>query len=553
MFARIKKSGLYEYLQLVENHRYGGKVVQRVIGTMGRKDHLCQKKLESLLKSIERFSENTMLLIDKANKNIRSRFFKIGPSLIFERLWTKTGIREVLKDLLRGRKFDFDVERAIFLAVLNRLFAPGSDRATDRWRENYRIEGCSCDALSLHHLYRAMAWLGEVLDKNQQDGATPFSPRCIKDIVEEELFDRRRALFSELNLIFLDTTSLYFEGLGGQTLGKLGKSKEHRSDHRQMIVGVILDGNGIPICCELWPGNVCDVKTLIPIVNRMRDRFGIGKVCIVADRGMISEGTVNILESEKYDLNYILGVRMRNQKEVRENVIGNIESLEDFQEIYPCRLKSKDPSPLKIKEVNIENKRYVVCFNEEQARKDAYTRQAIIEDLMEKIKSNVCSLIGNKGYRKYISLCHENFKIDEEKVKSDERYDGLWVLRTNTNLSAVETALRYKDLWRVERIFRETKSLLRTRPIFHKYDETIRGHVFCSFLALVIRKELERKIEESGYIFEWADIKRDLESLVETEISYKGKTFIVRSECQGTCGKIFQVVGVAVPPTIRRA
>ena len=495
-----------------------------------------------------RFSENAILLASNALRNPESRIFKIGPSIIFERLWTKTGIRDVLKNLLRRRKFEFDVERAIYLTVLNRLLAPGSDRATESWRKNYRIDGVQ--ELSLHHLYRAMAWLGEVLPKKHQDGATPFAPRCVKDLVEEELFGRRRDIFSELDLVFFDTTSLYFEGAGGDTLGQYGHSKDHRSDLNQMIVGVVLDGYGKPICCELWPGNVTDVKSLIPIVDRMRNRFAIGRICIVADRGMISAKTVQTLESKEYDMNYILGVRMRNQKEVREDVIKNLSS---FELVYPARCKSKDPSPLKVKEVFLGDRRYIVCFNEEQSRKDAHTRAAIIESLGEKIKNGAMSLVGNKGYRKYLSICKGGFEINTAKVEADARYDGLWVLRTNTNLSAADTALRYKDLWRVERIFRDTKSLLKTRPIFHKYDETIRGHVFCSFLALILMEELERELEDAGYVFEWADVKRDLKSLVETEISYQGKSFVLRSECQGTCGKVFQSVGVALPPTIRKA
>ena len=142
--------------------------------------------------------------------------------------------------------------------------------------------------------------------------------------------------------------------------------------------------------------------------------------------------------------------------------------------------------------------------------------------------------------------------LDQQKIENDAKFDGIWVLQTNMALNARETALCYKDLWRVEKVFRDTKTLLRTRPIFHKYDETIRGHVFCSFLALVIRTELERELEDSGYRFEWAEIKRDLKLLAETEISHEGKTFVVRSESKGVCGKIFQTVGVALPPTIRQ-
>jgi hypothetical protein len=124
-------------------------------------------------------------------------------------------------------------QRAVFLTVLHRLFAGGSDRAADRWREDYRINGV--EGLDLHHLYRAMAWLGEELPASEQDDRTPFAPRCLKDVVEERLFASRRDLFSKLDLVFMDTTSLYFEGAGGETLGRRGYSKDHRPDLRQMI------------------------------------------------------------------------------------------------------------------------------------------------------------------------------------------------------------------------------------------------------------------------------------------------------------------------------
>jgi hypothetical protein len=145
---------------------------------------------------------------------------RIGPALIFERLWQGCSIGKVLQSLLKNRRFEFSVERAIFLTVLHRLFAPGSDRAAEKWKEDYAIEGAG--ELGLHHLYRAMAWLGEVLPQEQQSAATPFAPRTNKDLIEEELFVRRRDLFSGLDLVFFDTTSLYFQGGGGETIGKRG-------------------------------------------------------------------------------------------------------------------------------------------------------------------------------------------------------------------------------------------------------------------------------------------------------------------------------------------
>lgn len=205
-------------------------------------------RVETLIRFLARYSEKVLLILS-GRSNVTANSKKIGPSLIFERLWRELCIKKVIKDLLAERKFEFNVERAIFLTVLHRLFVAGSDRACDKWRRDYVIEGV--DDLSLHHLYRAMAFLGEEVE--DQKDATPFEPRCTKDLIEEGMFLCRRDLFTGLDFVFFDTTSIYFEGEGGETIGERGHSKEHRPDLKQMVVGVVIDDNGRPICCEMWP------------------------------------------------------------------------------------------------------------------------------------------------------------------------------------------------------------------------------------------------------------------------------------------------------------
>ena len=187
MFARIKKSGQHQYLQIVENHREGSKTVQRVIATIGRMDHLEAKgDIENVIRSLSRFSEKVLLILS-GKSEVHASAQEIGPSLIFERLWKELGIGKIIRELLENRKYEFDVERAIFLTVLHRLFASGSDRSCDKWHQDYRIDGV--EELSLHHLYRAMAFLGEEIE--DQKDKTPFAPRCTKDVIEEEMFHAR--------------------------------------------------------------------------------------------------------------------------------------------------------------------------------------------------------------------------------------------------------------------------------------------------------------------------------------------------------------------------
>jgi len=517
---------------------------------LGRLDQLqASGQLDALLASGARFAQAVLVLSAHSQGRLPViHHRRIGPALVFERLWEQTGCQRVLKRLLGQRRFEFDVERAVFLTVLHRLFDSGSDRAADKWKVDYQIEGCH--GLQLHHLYRAMAWLGQELPKDQQKDKTPFAPRCVKDRIEEGLFAHRRDLFTGLQLVFFDTTSTDFEGHGGETLGPRGYSKDHRPDLKQMIVGAVLDGQGRPICCELWPGNTTDVTTLIPVVDRLRSRFGVGKVCVVADRGMISQETIAALEEKGRGWQYILGARMRSQNEVRDEVLARAGR---DRVVHPKREESDAPSPLDVKEVWVEDRRYIVCRNTDEARKDAADREAIVAALREQLRQGDKALVGNKGYRRYLGQSGPGgFAVDEAKVAEDARYDGKWVLRTNTELDAAEAALQYKRLWMVEAYFRSCKSLLGTRPIFHRCDETIRGHVVCSFLALVLRQELQSRLEGRGQDLEWADVIQDLERLQITEVDQDGKRFLLRSEAEGSCGAVFQAAGVALPPTVQQ-
>jgi transposase len=547
MFFRKKKVSNRVYLQIVENRWENKQCKQRVLCTLGRLDKLTEStSIDSLIKSGAKFAQTLMILSShKKGQSPAISTYRIGPSLIFERLWKETGCRDVIKSLLLGRNFQFDVERAIFLTVLHRLFVSGSDRQAERWKEGYHIDGV--EHLQLHHLYRAMGWLGEELPMRAQCYMTRYAPRCIKDLIEEELFHRKRDLFTSLDVVFFDTTSIYFEGQGGDTLGEYGKSKDHRNDCKQIVVGAVLDNEGRPICCEIWPGNAADVKSLIPVVDRLKKRFKIGQVCIVADRGMISAQTIK--EVERRQWKYILGVRMRNQKEARDKVLSNTAP---YQVIHPKGQNSKDPSPLQVKEVMIEKRRYIVCLNEDEAKKEAADREAILCSLKEKLKKGSKALVGNKGYRRYLKSIEKGFEIDEDKIKEESRYDGRWVLRTNTKLDAADVALKYKELWTVENLFRSIKSIVHTRPVFHKCDETIIGHVFCSFLALVLMKELSNRLQKKGWNLEWQDVIRDLERLEEIVVEQDDKRFLLRNESVGSCGKVFQATGVAMPPTVRQ-
>jgi hypothetical protein len=235
------------------------------------------------------------------------------------------------------------------------------------------------------------------------------------------LFASRRDLLTTLDLVFMDTTSLYFEGAGGQTLGRRGFSKDHRPDLNQMILAVLLDGDGRPVCTEMWPGNVADVTSLIPAVDRLRRRFRINRVCVVADRGKISAETIAELEARK--LLYVLGVRERSDKRVRELVLDDPAPFVPF-----VLMKERRDVDYEAKAVKLAGRRYIVCRNLDEMKKDAANRATIVAALEKQLKKGDKSLVGNKGYRRFLVEPEgEGFAIDRAKVEEDQKFDGVFV------------------------------------------------------------------------------------------------------------------------------
>jgi len=496
MFFRFKRSiqngVLYEYLQIAQSFRKDGKPRQRVLATLGRKDELPAKgTIDSLVESLAQFSHKYRLLKDQA---LAARVSKMwGPALIFNRLWEEQGMAEILRRSSEGRKFGFDVERVAFAMVLQRLCAPGSDLQGYGWLET--VEGFS--KIELQHLYRTNAFLAE-----------------IREELEKALFDRDRDLFSqELDLVFMDTTSVYVYRDTETEWRKRGYSRDRRPDLPQLVLGVVVDREGRPVSWEVFPGNTADPAAFEAMIGKLRQRFRIGRVVVVADRGMMGKKSLELLDSGKAPYDYILGCRMRKQKEIGEEVLARAGR---FQEVG---------ENLKVKEVVVGDRRYIVCLNDEEGRKDEAARAAILDHLREKLSGGAKSLISNKGYARYLRVTKGSMRIDEEKVTAEARYDGKYVLRTNTELPAAEVAKTYKSLWRVERVFRETKSTLEVRPIFHHRDDTSIGHIVAGFLALRLEMDLQKRLDEHNVEVSWPTLMRDLGKVQAVKvISRKGST-----------------------------
>jgi transposase len=232
------------------------------------------------------------------------------------------------------------------------------------------------------------------------------------------------------------------------------------------------NGDGRPICTEMWPGNTADVTSLLPGVDRLRERFSIGRVCIVADRGMISAATIAVLDERKPE--YILGARERSDAAVRKND-------EPFVPPAYRAQGGRDPTLPQAGEAEVENDR-----KDRQAIVDALDAQSNKGD-----KSGSATPPTPLTLRKAGAKGAPSFEIDAGKLAEEARFDGIFVLRTNAKITPLQGVLRYRGLLQVEALLRRTKAIIRTRRIFHSPDAVIRGHVFCSFLALAMQKHLD--------------------------------------------------------------
>jgi hypothetical protein len=525
MFVRLKEvraqGKTYRYLHVVENYRDGGQVRQHIVGSLGRLDDLqASGDLEQVIRQLVDHCPSVRILRAQAEGALQVVEDKTwGPALIFERLWEELGLKALLRSLSARRRFDFDVERMAFAQVLQRLVAPGSDLSGSKWVKTVEADGFS--RLHLRHFYRSLGFLWHK-----------------KDEIEHALYRRGLDLFNhELDLVFFDTTSTYFEGTSLQGFAKLGKSKDHRPDHLQLVIGVVMRKDGLPIACEIWPGNTADVKTLVPIVDRLKGRFGIRNVVVVCDRGMVSKENLKAIREKGY--HYIVGVKMRGAVEVRDEVLGRAGRYQEVNE------------NLEVKEVWVEDRRYVVCFNPEEAEKDRHDREALLKKLEEKLggRGAVQNLINNRGYRRFLKVVRGSATIDRKKAKDDARYDGKYVLRTTTDLPADEVATAYKQLTWIERLWRELKDVMELRPIYHHLKrENVKGHIFACFLALYLAALLRRRLAEAGEKPQWDDVIRDLSGVRAVVVDLNGEHYRLRSPVKGCAGAVFKAVGVKLPP-----
>jgi len=477
------------------------------------------KILPDIAAKISKYT-NKLKLIDLA-KDMKSDWVKeYGPVIIFKRIWDRFGLDKLFDKYLGKRKIEFDIKERIYGMVLNRIMEPMSELKTHRWANTlYGIDASN----DLNQWYRSLRFLIEYKDK-----------------LEIDLYEAQKDLFhQEIDVVLMDTTSVVYFGHGNNAPDILdyGFSKEKRYDLKQVIVGIIMTKEGVPIGHEVYPGNTNDVNAFKEMIKAINQRFKIRRVIIVCDRGMVTQKNIRTLELDGYE--YIVGMRMRQMKR------GDAEKI--LSRTNMDRLNQK----LEGKEVHFNNKRLIVCYNKDEDKRDKEKRKEIIQRLTDKLKKQgLKSLLINKEYRKYLKIKADKPELDEAKIKAEELYDGRFVLQTNTNMNWKEIVSAYKDLWQVEAAFRTLKSELEMGPIYHQTETGIRAHIFICFLALLLKITLQKDLKAIDNNISVNQVIEDTKKIKAIQINLKNIPMVLRTELEGNAHYAFKAVGLKIPPRI---
>ena len=536
---RADGSKLY-HLQIAENVWDPAKKRSRVriLYNCGRADDpKATERLRRLARSIlKRCSPQELAAGDSGMKVLDA--WTYGDVYALEALWRRVGLPELIGELVDERRFGFSVERALFALVANRVVAPSSKRhCQDRWlAEDVHIEGC--EGLGLQHLYRAM----DVLCEH-------------KDALEQGLYHRLADLLNlDVEVMFYDTTSLHFEiaeedGDGpDRGLRRRGHSKNGRGDAPQVLVGLAVTREGFPVRHWVFPGNTVDVSTVQRVKADLRG-WRLNRCVFVGDAGMVSAHNLHALA--RGGGRYIVCMPAHRGSEVDKAVIGRRGR---YREVAPN---------LKVKEVTVgdgeRRRRYAVCFNPREAERQRAHRQVVLAELEaelatlsgladgEQHRKRVCELRASARYGRYVRLTPSGrARIDRAKVNAAQRRDGRFVVHSNDDtLSAEDLALGYKQLYRIERSWRQLKSELRLRPVYHRVARRIHAHIALAVIALLLERLAEHACGDT-----WRNIRDDLRQIKLVQLSGPNGELWQVTEPRPDASKRLKSLQIKPPPPI---
>jgi transposase len=522
------------YVQLAHNVRdpQSGFARAQVLYNFGRADSLDLGAIRRLVRSLCRFISPEDAL-EAQGSTPALRFIKsapLGGAYLLRHLWERLGLQTVLAKALQKRDFSFTVEWAIFAMVANRALAPDSKRGVEEWVSEDVSLG-NPEPISLQHLYRAMDFLLEH-----------------EESIQKEVFFATADLFNlEVDLLFFDTTTTYAECEEEDHLRRYGHSKDSRPDRPQIVIGLAVTKEGLPVRCWVLPGNTADMTTVERVKSDLRG-WKLSRCIWVMDRGMSSEANRIVLQ--KAGGHYILGEKLRDSQAAHKEALS-------FQGRY-----QKVRENLEVKEIVVgdgeRRRRFVLVYNPEQAKKDQATREKTLKRIAEMIlalgdpevashKKAVCALLSHRSMGRYIRQTKTGkLRINQAKVQEEESLDGKYLLSSSDDtLSPEDIALGYKQLMEVERAFRTLKTTLELRPLYHRKEERIRAHVLLCYLSLLLVRIAERETGET-----WDRIRPIMDRCHLGEFSSKDGRIFQRTELTSEQVNILNRLKIAHPPSV---
>jgi hypothetical protein len=540
---RNKDGSVARYVQLAHNVRLPGKrnPVAQVIHSFGREEELDRQALARLVRSISRFLEPGEQLRAGAPEELRFLDSKpFGGGYVLDALWRRLGIEAALERLAHRRRVTAAAERLLFALVCNRALAPSSKRAALEWaREDVHLPGVGSPGSDAQVFYRAMDFLLE----------------SEEEIQHEVFFSVANLLNLEVDVIFFDSSSTYFEiededeeedeeeaGLGG--LRRFGASKDRRPDLPQVVVGLAVTREGIPVRCWIFPGNSSDQVLVREVKDDLRS-WKLNRVLWVLDTGFASEENRRYLQ--RAGGHYILGEKLRAGR-------ANLEAL-----ARPGRYR-KVRDNLEVKEVWVgegeTRRRFVVCRNPHEAARDAARRQKALARIADELaalerkrtaddrRDAEALLFAHPSMGRYLTRRRGRLVVDQQKARAEERVDGKFLLSSSDDsLAAEEIALGYKQLIEVERGWRTLKHTLDLRPVHHRKEERIRAHVLLCFLALLLTRIIEVETAQT-----WPTIRRELQRMHLGEFHGSAGSVLQRTEITPAQHDLLRTLGIDEPP-----
>jgi transposase len=542
---------LVQYYQLAENLWDSEKrcAVAKVHYSFGRADQIDRQAMQRLARSILRvFASDEVLAAEPDVRVLQS--WPYGGAYVLDALWRELEIPKVIREHADRLGLRQPFERALFAMVANKALQPYSKLyCHEQWlREEVFFPGR--DALELQHLYRAMDFL-----------------EAHKEEIERTIYFRMADLFNvDVDLIFYDTTSLHFEideedeegSHGNASAGrrpypamrKRGYSKNGRGDAPQIVVGLAVTRDGMPVRSWVFPGNTNDMTTIEKVKDDLRG-WRLNRCVFVGDAGTNSEENRRRLSLGGGK--YILAAKMRAGDEVTQQVLTRAGRYQQVAE------------NLRVKEVVVgdgeRRRRYVVCHNPEEAERQRQHRQKLLEQLRLELESqreplrkgrhakHTCELVTSRRYGRYLRQTPSGIpRIDQAAVEAEAKLDGKWVISSNDDtLTAEDLALGYKQLLRVEQCWRNMKSGLRTRPIFHWAPHRICSHISLCVLALLLQRVAERRAGDT-----WRNILAQLDTIKVVEYERGAARVSQTTEVRSDVAKLLSQLNVPPPPRLHQ-